>query len=203
MSSDDVPFQQCKVKIHAKNLKNASRKSAILFCFKSIPWAPGPILGALGRPREAPTGGGVSVSVCVYSEFPNNRIITPASKYTSFFRGAKKKYSYILVWGPMGPHGVPMGPHGPRFFFRLFAPVLFSAFGPSSFFCFGLRIYFRPDVFSASRYLSPLWPWAPPGAPGDENWGPASLGEKKTELPEETALTIFRQRWCARTKRDT
>ena len=39
----------------------------------------------------------------------------------------------------IGAHGAP------------WAPVLFSASGPDSFFCFGVQLNFRPNVFSASR----------------------------------------------------
>ena len=57
--------------------------------------------------------------------------------------------------GPMVSHRARAlgAPWATRFFFRLLASVLFAAFGPGSFFCFGLRIYFRLDVFSASRYF--------------------------------------------------
>ena len=52
----------------------------------------------------------------------------------------------------------PMGPHGPRFFFRLLAPVLFSAFGPGSFFNFWQNPYFNRRqpryILTAARYNS-------------------------------------------------
>ena len=56
--------------------------------------------------------------------------------------GARAKKSGT-PWGPIwAPPWGPMGPSSffgfcPRFFFRLLAPVLFSAFGPDSFLIVG------------------------------------------------------------------
>ena len=118
-----------------------------------------------------------------------------------------------------------MGPHGPQFFFRLLAPVLLSAFGsgcffgfgPGSFFCLGLRIYFRPDVFSASRYLSKggsapprapnllgsRWvPWHPVGPPGETGGVPRDLGGLGGPSPprKKERYLILQPRFQARSK---